>query len=76
MYPRSAIFLNHWLVAQTGEEVVAREVFTRFKRFALDAGLPMDTLLKQLNRASKVDKDFVMGGGAQGSAIDRLGCFA
>lgn len=75
-YPRSAIFLNHWLVAQTGEEVVAREVFTRFKRFALDAGLPMETLLKQLNRASKVYKDFVMGGGAQGSAIDRLGLFA
>jgi hypothetical protein len=29
-YPRSSIFLNHWLVARTGEEVVAREVFTRF----------------------------------------------
>jgi Protein of unknown function DUF262 len=26
-YPRSAIFLNHWLIARTGEEVVAREVF-------------------------------------------------
>src|SRR3974377_736994 len=33
-YPRSAIFLNHWLIARTGEEVVAREVFDRFKRFA------------------------------------------
>ena len=43
-YPRSSIFLNHWLVAQTGEEVVAREVFTRFKRFAIDAGLPMEIL--------------------------------
>jgi hypothetical protein len=32
-YPRSSIFLNHWLVARTGEEVVAREVFDRFKRF-------------------------------------------
>ena len=39
-YPRSSIFLNHWLVARTGEEVVAREVFDRFKRFAdHDAGL-------------------------------------
>src|SRR5664279_2346906 len=26
-YARSAIFLNHWLIARTGEEVVAREVF-------------------------------------------------
>src|SRR5262245_20846809 len=28
-YPRSAIFLNHWLIARTGEEVVARQVFIR-----------------------------------------------
>src|SRR5680860_1182709 len=26
-YSRSSIFLNHWLVARTGEEIVAREVF-------------------------------------------------
>jgi GNAT superfamily N-acetyltransferase len=75
-YPRSSIFLNHWLVAQTGEEVVAREVFTRFKRFAMDAGLPMETLLKQLNRSSKVYRDFVLSGVAQGSTIDRLGLFS
>ena len=31
-YSRSSIFLNHWLIARTGEEIVAREVFTRFKR--------------------------------------------
>src|SRR5690606_31879695 len=30
-YHRSSIFLNHWLVARTGEEVVAREIFERFK---------------------------------------------
>jgi len=29
-YPRSSIFLNHWLIARTGEEVVTREVFDRF----------------------------------------------
>ena len=75
-YPRSSIFLNHWLVAQTGEEVVAREVFTRFKRFALDAGLPMETLLKQLNRSSKVYRDFVLSGEAHGSSIDRLALFS
>lgn len=48
-YPRSSIFLNHWLVARTGEEVVAREVFDRFKRFVdLEAGLPMSTILTQV----------------------------
>jgi hypothetical protein len=33
-YPRSSIFLNHWLIARTGENVPAREVFDEFKRFA------------------------------------------
>ena len=33
-YHRSSIYLNHWLISQTGEEIVAREVFARFKTFA------------------------------------------
>ena len=54
-YPRSSIFLNHWLIARTGEEVVAREVFDRFKRFAdHDAGLPMTRLITQIHDASRV----------------------
>jgi len=44
-YPRSSIFLNHWLIARTGEEVVAREVFDRFKRFAdYDSGFRIRSL--------------------------------
>src|SRR3974377_701347 len=27
--PRSSIFLNHWLISKTGEEILTREVFTR-----------------------------------------------
>ena len=27
-YQRSSLFLNHWLISRTGEEVVAREVFS------------------------------------------------
>jgi GNAT superfamily N-acetyltransferase len=75
-YPRSSIFLNHWLIAQTGEEVVAREVFTRFKRFAIDASAPMEELLKKLNRSSKVYREFIQSGSAHGSSVDRLGLFA
>ena len=33
-HQRSSVFLNHWLIARTGEEVVAREVFSRFKAYA------------------------------------------
>src|SRR4051794_38899641 len=59
-YPRSALFLNHWLIARTGEEVVAREVFARFKRFAdYEAGVPMQEQLKQIHAAAGQYRDFV-----------------
>src|SRR5829696_3048727 len=44
---RSSMFLNHWLIAKTGEEIVAREVFYRFKRYAdFDCGISMVDLLR------------------------------
>jgi hypothetical protein len=74
-YPRSAIFLNHWLIARTGEEVVAREVFDRFKRFAgHDAGLPMGKVLQQIHVAAGVYRQFTIAA-SQAGPIDRLGLF-
>ncbi len=61
-YPRSSIFLNHWLIARTGGEVVAREVFSRFKRFAdHDSKLTMTELLEQVHSAASVYESFVRG---------------
>jgi hypothetical protein len=75
-YPRSSIFLNHWLIARTGEEVVAREVFDRFKRFAdHDAGLPMSRLIDQVHDASRVYRQFVTNAATHFGPIDRLGLF-
>jgi hypothetical protein len=75
-YPRSSIFLNHWLIARTGDEVVAREVFDRFKRFANhDAGLPMAGLIGQVHEASHVYRNFVSKAAVRTGAIDRLGLF-
>ena len=74
-YPRSSIFLNHWLIARTGEEVVAREVFDRFKRFAdYESGLPMAKLLEQVHVAACAYRDFVDASTRPG-LIDRLGLF-
>lgn len=75
-YPRSAIFLNHWLIARTGEEIVAREVFTRFKRFAIEEAQPMSVLLQQVAKSAKVYKEFIQSGEQASGAIDRLGLFA
>lgn len=39
-HQRSSMFLNHWLIAETGEEILAREVFHRFKAYAdFDSGV-------------------------------------
>lgn len=75
-YPRSSIFLNHWLIARTGEEVVAREVFNRFKLFAVESGQQMQHLLAQVESAARVYRSFVQGGMQHAGAIDRLGLFA
>lgn len=73
--PRSAVFLNHWLVARTGEEVLAREIFTRFKRFAdYDSGVSMAALLEQIARAARVYRAFVEASPTTG-VIDHLGLF-
>ncbi len=75
-YARSSIFLNHWLVAKTGEEVVAREVFTRFKSFAtFDADKDMVSLLQEVDRAARVYRDFTERSSALTGPIDRLGMF-
>ncbi|MFO1205087.1 MAG: DUF1524 domain-containing protein [Burkholderiales bacterium] len=72
----SSIFLNHWLIARTGEEVVAREVFDRFKRYADDdAGLPMAKLVEQVHRAAEVYRQFIPDPSSLTGSIDRLGLF-
>jgi hypothetical protein len=75
-HPRSSVFLNHWLVAQTGEEVIAREVFDRFKRFSdHEAGLPMQDLLQKVHTAAGVYRKFVEAAAKETGSIDRLGLF-
>ena len=75
-YPRSAIFLNHWLIARTGEEVVAREVFDRFKRFAdHETGPPMAKLLDQVHVAAGLYRQFIASAATHTGPIDRLGLF-
>lgn len=76
-FPRSSIFLNHWLIARTGEDVVTREVFARFKTYAdFDAGVVMTELLEQIDRAAHLYRSFVEGGTSQNVSIDRLELFA
>lgn len=75
-YSRSSIFLNHWLIARTGEEIVAREVFARFKHYAdIESGVSMSELVAQIARASVIYRRFIEGVTAN-NPIDRLQLFA
>jgi hypothetical protein len=75
--PRSSIFLNHWLICQTTEEIVSREVFSRFKSFAdYDvAPMTMPELLARIHAASIKYKDFIDRGDVLEGAVDRVGLF-
>lgn len=75
--PRSSVFLNHWLIARTGEEVVAREVFSRFKAYAdFQAGHPMLDLLQEIHRAAAIYRAFTEQAELLDGPLDRVGLFA
>lgn len=75
--PRSSVFLNHWLIARTGEEVVAREVFARFKAYAdYQAGHPMLDLLQEIHRAAAIYREFTENAEVLDGPLDRVGLFA
>lgn len=75
--PRSSTFLNHWLICQTTEEIVSREVFSRFKSFADYDIKPMTMpeLLSRIHAASIKYKDFIDRGDVLEGSIDRTGLF-
>lgn len=75
--PRSSVFLNHWLIARTGEEVVAREVFYRFKTYVdNDARQSMLELLREIHRAAAVYREFTEKAEVLDGPLDRVGLFA
>ena len=76
-YPRAAVFLNHFLIARTGEMIGTQEVFSRFKRFAThESGLGMRDLLRQVHRAAAVYEKFTLGAEKTEGNVTPLELFA
>jgi hypothetical protein len=74
---RSSVFLDQWLIAKTGEEILAREVFYKFKTYAVyEADVDMVKLLEQIHRAGQVYQDFVSSASQLHGPVDRRGLFA
>jgi Protein of unknown function DUF262/Protein of unknown function (DUF1524)/Restriction Enzyme Adenine Methylase Associated len=75
-YPRSAAFLNQWLVARTGEEILVREVFSRFKTYAdFDSGISMLDLVGQVDRAAVLYRGLVERAASSSGSVDRVALF-
>lgn len=73
----SSLFLNHWLNAQTDDEFTVREVFTRFKRYALyDVDDSIVQLLARLKSAATFYKQFVEATESKQPATNRFELFA
>lgn len=76
-HQRSSLFINHWLISRTGEEVPAREVFSRFKWYTEhDAKASIEELLKELYSASQVYRSTTEASESTSGELDGVGLFS
>lgn len=75
LYSRSSLFLTQWLVAQTQEDITAREVFGTFKRFVTDGPLTVNQLLPKLRRDAEIYQRFTEGAMVSDGSLSRLNLF-
>ncbi|GAA4873541.1 GmrSD restriction endonuclease domain-containing protein [Serinicoccus chungangensis] len=75
---RISLFLNHWLVARTGEEIGPRSTFTRFKSWVEheNAGRPMAGVLDTLHTQAQVYQGWIQNAARRdGSDLDDASMF-
>ena len=51
--PRIDVYLNHWLVMRTAEEVQSSDVFTRFRKYAKEPGLAIKSIVADVAATSE-----------------------
>lgn len=72
---RLSLFLNHWLVAQTGEEVSTRSTFTRFKSWHEQSGRPMARVLDAIHRQARLFEEWVHEAGKTEGDLSSVALF-
>ena len=76
LVPRVALFLNHWLVAQTGEEVSTQSTFIRFRQwFEYSAARSMDDIVKALHRQALQYEGWIHAAKLRDGALDAPSLF-
>lgn len=74
-FPRSAIFLTHFLVARTGEVTKTEEVFQRFKEYAFESGFRSSVLVQQIHDVARKYGERVQRAMAPDGALDGVETF-
>lgn len=75
---RISLFLNHWLVARTGEEIGPRSTFTRFKSWVEheNGGRSMSNVLDTLHAQARIYQGWVEAAARRdGSDLDEAAMF-
>lgn len=76
-FQRSSLFINHWLISKTGEEVLNREIFSTFKNFAdYESKAKMLDLLKQIHEAAVSYRELIEASEKKEGDLTRLELFA
>ena len=73
--PRTAVFLNQFLIARTGDVVTASEVFYKFKEYATNCGLSTIDLLKSMHDMAKIYETHVSNSQSTNNEIGPVDLF-
>lgn len=76
-FQRSSLFINHWLISKTGEEVLNREIFSTFKNYAdYESKVKMIDLLQQIHQAAVSYRELVEASEKKEGDLSRVELFA
>ena len=76
-FQRSSLFINHWLIAKTGEEVLNREIFSSFKHYAdYESKMSMLELLEEIYVAGSKYKEVLTASETKEGLLTRVELFA
>jgi hypothetical protein len=74
---RTSLFIYQWLVSKTGEEILMREVFSRFKHFAdYESQKPMLTLLQEMHVCAKHYAKLMVEADGEDGEISEIAMFS
>lgn len=75
-FQRASLFINHWLISKTGEEVLNREIFSRFKTYSdYESSESMMDILKELYLAAEVYEKIYRKADDKDATLSRLELF-